>query len=181
MKAVRLLTATAFATMVLSAAPKPKAASPKAAPDGVEYVAGTVETPAPNTKGAIDTAATGMKFQYASSVFEVPYDRLASVEQGRPGGIAGKLKKVVTLSRKSHFTVAFKDDKGALQTMTFAAGKQQVAKTVPALQAKVTKPQPGDARAAVAPAQQAEAWWGDRYWKTDRNLNKWPGSASSNQ
>ncbi len=132
----------------------------------VEYASGTVKALPAKTQGTLDVDdSKEFRFHYKDTVYAVPYDRIDSAAKGRPTSIAGKLKGVpgvFSRHKSEYLTVSFRDDNGASQVMTFALSRQTLDQALPALQSKTG-----------AGVQRQDEWWGDKYWKTDRNLDRW--------
>lgn len=137
----------------------------------IAYVGGTVEAIPVNSVGTfIFEDARNFQFKYGDAVYKLPYAQITGTDISR-----AELKRVhriplpalVPSRWKDILTISYKDSAGAagtlkfeLPTVTALDARQQIAdKTAP----------PGESAAT----SQDNQWWGDKYWKTNRNKTAW--------
>ena len=154
-------------------------------PENSTYVDGNVAALKPNTGGTLvfsdDTAIT---FRTGLAEVAIPYKGISKAEAGATKQHArsdAPLYKVWALPQ--HFrhtetqllTVLFKNDKGEDQTMTLELSKEGAGNVLAAIEGHT---EAGAAAQAAAAKSKADDWWGDRYWKTTRNTDKWNNNGS---
>lgn len=80
--------------------------------------------------------------------------------------------------------VNFKNEQGDDKTMTLELAEQGASSVLADLEARTGKNFSGKKKDPMATAKsvsrQADSWWGDEYWKTDRNADKWSKTSGSN-
>jgi len=148
-----------------------------AAADGssVTYVKGTVDELSPNTGGTLFNNAKSMEIRTPLHSVEVPYSQISKAELGAiqshtpetdaPYKVWTLHKRFMTGPQTQEMTVAFTNEKGQSQTMTIELPK----KTAAGLLATIERHS-----GAVADSN----WWGDDYWKTNRNKDTWGGAGT---
>jgi len=151
----------------------------KGAPNAIEYVGGTVKSIPVNATGTFDfDSSRELRFNYGGSVFALPYELITSTEvtKGESHHVLRKIPvpSLVPGRRRETLTIAYKDATGAAGTLNFELTANQAGEVQDNIAA-------GKAFAAATAAPGNE-WWGDRYWKTNRNKSEWqPQSAQSTQ
>ena len=136
----------------------------------IEYVAGTVKAIPANTTGVFKfDDAKQLQFNYGSSSYALPYEQItaADVEKGPTHHVLRKIP-VPSFARNpvETLTIAYKDAAGATGTLSFELTANQAAEIRSTIASK---------KAAIAADIEARSsdWWGDRYWKTNRNQPGW--------
>ena len=166
---------TAFLLLAvsLSAATAPRA----------EYLGGTVKSIPLNTSGALDlTDATDLQFQFGTLAYRLPYEHIRNIGFSEPSAPRRSIAHVPLPHRKTgvgHRTLdlSFRDSGGRLGTMSFRLSGAEVSSLEWLLSERMSAQQ--------KPAESAnrtklpESWWGDRYWKTNRNKAIWPDPAAA--
>ena len=156
------------AALVL-AIPSMRAASAKA--DNTEFVSGTIKTIPSNTKGALDISdPSELRFRYANSVYSIPYRKISNAQVVEPAGRhlwklpvppMGKTPRLLSISYR---------DGDSTSMVTFRAPAGEALAVARTIDDRRTDP-----KLAAAPATpDKETWWGDRYWRTNRNKDRWP-------
>jgi len=152
-----------------------------AASSSVEYVGGTVKTIPANTVGTLNLDdARQLRFIYNGSVFALPYEQITTTDITKAEG-HHILRKIPVPSlnpgkRKDTLSIAYKDSTGAAGTLNFVLTATQASEASDEIAIKKTAP------AQILSANQNEEWWGDKYWKTNRNKGAWSaGSAQASQ
>ena len=152
----------------------------RGASSAVEYVGGTVKTIPANSVGVFNfDDAQALRFQYEGSVYALPYAQITNtdVEKGETHHI---LRKIPVPSfnpgkRKETLIIAYKDAAGTAGTLNFQLTATQADEARDLIAARKAF------GAAAIPGTSSE-WWGDKYWKTNRNQSTWQTqSAQSTQ
>ena len=182
------------ASLILLACGLTYAASPR--PETTTYVDGNVTTLKPNTGGTlVFSDDKSMTFRTGLADVSVAYTNILRAELGatQTHSHDEPAYKVWTLPKRLHktetqlLTLEFKTGAGQSQTMTLELAKPAASNVLATIQEKTAKPdapaKAGKPAATVAKADSKDSkeWWGDDYWKTNRNVSKWDSSASSNK
>ena len=135
-----------------------------------EYVGGTAKGIPANATGSLSVNdSRELSFNYGQSVYKLPYSQITGTEimQGEGHHILHKIP-VPSLFGKKRETLAinYKDKAGANGTLNFELSARQAKATREAIDAWKTEAQ------SMGASQPGE-WWGDRYWKTNRNKGTW--------
>jgi hypothetical protein len=149
------------------------------------YAGGTVGSIPTNAKGQLDLSdSTSLQFHYGKPTYKVPYSKITSIEVSGHTHEAwtGKVTKHLPfMKQKQLLTIGFQGDKGRSESMQLALAPKTIASAVPVLESRSGKKAAGSAAAKTEVAGKAdpssgngyEPWWGDRYWKTNRNAQVW--------
>jgi hypothetical protein len=136
----------------------------------IEYVAGTVKAIPANSTGAFNFEdAKQLQFNYGSSSYALAYEQItaADIEKGPTHHVLRKIP-VPAFSRNpiETLTISYKDAAGANGTLSFQLTANQAAEIRSTIASK---------KAAIAADVEARStdWWGDKYWKTNRNQPGW--------
>ena len=142
---------------------------------GVEYVGGTVKAIPANSTGSFNfDDAKEMRFNYGGSVFALPYEQITGTEITKPE-LHHVLRKipVPSFSRdpKEMLTITYKDAAGSTGTLSFGLTATQANHTCDSIANK---------KAAIAAEAEARSsdWWGDKFWKTNRNKGTWEAQSA---
>jgi hypothetical protein len=141
-------------------------------PELSTYVDGNIAALKPNTGGTLVFNDTDtLLFKTGLAEVEVPYTGIHKAELGaaqvHPHGTPAY--KVWALHKRFHknetqlLTLEFKSRQGDDQLMTLELAKPAATSVLAEIQDRTTK----------KPEKKAEEWWGDRYWKTQRNQSDW--------
>jgi hypothetical protein len=171
-----------FACLVVSGAPRPETST---------YVDGNVSSLKPNTGGTlVFTDANSMTFRTGSKEIAVPYASIQRAELGatqvhshEPGIPGLKALSLVTHLHKTEtqlLIVEFKSGLGENQTMTLQLAKPAASSVFATIQEHTPKSVTALRPPAEKTAAAKEAWWGDDYWKTNRNQDSWNTKAAEN-
>ncbi len=172
------------------------------------YVDGNLTDIKPDTGATLSLADdTGITLRTGLTTVAVPYSGVSHVELGavKESGHDVPLYKVWALHKRfAHKTetqlliVNFKNDAGEEKSMTLELAKESAdgvlatiqdhaknsvdtASAAPAPEHKTRSRRTKTETAATKPAPAAnDAWWGDRYWKTKNNQDKWSKPAGTN-
>ena len=143
----------------------------RGASSAVEYVGGTVKSIPANSTGTFSfDDAKELRFNYNNTSYSLPYDQVATtdVTKGESHHILRKIP-VPSFSpgkRKETLTIGYKDASGTAGTLNFELTADQATEACDTIAAK---------KAAIAAGVAARSidWWGDKYWKTNRNQSTW--------
>ncbi len=151
------------------------------APD-VEFVGGTTKLIPLNTFGTLDAAtASGLHFRYGKSDFDVPYSRIVRTEVGEtPGAHLWKVPMPHLGKSTRLLTVTYKEGESGTGMVTFRASTS----TISAINSEIDDQRKAPSAAAastkgVDKKATGEEWWGDTYWRTNRNKAKWPNGQTA--
>ena len=141
----------------------------------VTYIKGTIDELSPNTGGTLLNTAKSMEIRTPLHSVQVPYSQISKVEMGAIQTHAPETdpvykvwtlhKHFMTSPQTQELTVAFTNEKGQNQSITIELPK----KTASGLFATIERHS-----GTVANAN----WWGDDYWKTNRNKDSWGGAGT---
>ncbi len=146
------------------------------AADTVEYLGGTVKSIPANSTGSLNLGdPKELRFNYGASVYKLPYGQITNTQiietEGRH--LFGRIP-LPTLRgrRKDTLAISYKDPAGASGTLNFELYASQ------AEEARETIAEKKSAVQTAGPNQPDE-WWGDKYWKTNRNKATWEAGAAT--
>jgi len=146
------------------------------AADTAEYVGGTVKSIPMNTIGFLNVDDTKvLKFNFGPTAYKLPYDQITGTEVTKSEA-RHVLKKFPVPNfghKKETLTISYKDAAGVTGKLSFEVSAR-VASSVQTTIADV-KALPD----AATVAADSKDWWGDKYWKTDRNKGTWDASTAS--
>lgn len=137
------------------------------------YVGGTVKAIPVNAPGSLDlNNGSELKFRYGQSIYRIPYAQITGSDtysvEGRK--LFGHLPvpSVVPGKRKRTLAITYKDADGGRGVLNFELTGREASSAQDIISARldvVNSPQ-------IA-ASADESWWGDKYWKTNRNRSIW--------
>ena len=141
----------------------------------VTYIGGTIADLAPNSGASLylDNPQS-MELRTPLHTVQVPYGQISKAELGsvkthssQPEALykVWALHKRLIKSETREMTVAFKNDNGQDQSMTIELSKPAASGLLARIQSH---------NGSVAD----NTWWGDNYWKTTRNQDKWEGAST---
>ena len=149
------------------------------ASDTVEYVGGTVKTIPMNSTGFFNLDDTKvMKFNYGQGVYRLPYEQITGTEITK-GETKHVLKKVPVPSfwghKKETLTISYKDASGETGKLSFELAGRLASSVQDTIAEQKSAP-------LAEAARQSDEWWGDKFWKTNRNKPGWDsGNATASQ
>ena len=147
------------------------------AADTAEYVGGTVKSIPMNSIGFLNLDDTKvLKFNYGQTVYKLPYDQITGTEvtKSESRHVLKKFPVPNVFGRKKEtLTISYKDAAGATGKLSF-----EVTARLASDRAKHNCRGEGLPDAATA-ANESKEWWGDKYWKTERNKGTWDASTAS--
>lgn len=188
-------------------ATSPSAAGAAPRSENTTYVDGNVPSLKPNTGGTlVFTDEKSILFRTGLADVAVPYSTISRAELGatqehsHDSGLPGPLKVLPIHLHKTEtqlLTLQFKNGLGDVQTMTLSLAKPAANNVLTTIEERTGKapvknesvknePVEKPARAKVASAKtdpkdsSKDAWWGDSYWKTNRNVASWDSNKPSN-
>ncbi len=135
-----------------------------------EFVGGTIKSIPANAVGSLDASGPeGLRFLYGSSVFSLSYDKITGAQVAEPVSRHLWRVPVPTIGRGVRLlTISYRDaDKSGM--VTFKAPVPVAWNVWSAIDDRRKKP----AASTKAAVSVEEAWWGDKYWRTNRNKEKW--------
>lgn len=155
-------------------------------PENTTYVDGNVASLKPNTGGTlVFTDNDSMVFRTGLAEVAVPYSNILRAELGptQTHSHDAPAYKVWDLPKRLHRTetqllvLEFKNGLGESQSMTLELAKPAASDVLSTIEERTTKPE-GSKTAASADSKDS-AWWGDSFWKTNRNQDSWAGKEAS--
>jgi hypothetical protein len=151
--------------------------------DTATYVGGSVKSIPLNLIGTLDVSERGeLRFDYGTGTYKLPCNQITStaVTQDETRHILPKvpvLHKIPVPSllpgrKKETLTVNYKNAAGASGTLNFELTASQASALLEIIAIKKATPE------TSASSQSDGDWWGDKYWKTNRNRTGWEGGAN---
>ena len=138
-------------------------------PQTVTYIGGNVADLAPNTGATLYSSSQAMELRTPLHTVEVPYAQISKAEMGQivehtyepeaPYKVWSLPKRLIR-TQGQEMTLTFSGANGESQTMTIELSKKAAAKLMTRIERR---------SAIVANSN----WWGDDYWKTNRNKEQW--------
>lgn len=159
-----------FSTLIFALVPP---AIVHGASNSVEYVSGTVKSIPANATGSFNfDNGKELQFSYSGSVYKLPYEQITSTDVAKGEG-HHILRKIPVPSllpgrRKETLTIAYKDPAGVTGKLNFELSASQASAACDTIAAKKTSLEAGT-------ASPSSDWWGDKFWKTNRNKAGWEG------
>jgi len=158
----------------------PPVAVRAASSDSVQYVGGTVKSIPVNSSGKLNFEdAKEFRFTYNGSVYQLPYDQITSTDIER-ADVRRVLHVFPAISpiashRRQTLVINYTDASGATGTLNFELAAYRA---VDAQETIAAKKSPHSASASTGTA--SNEWWGDKYWKTNRNQGQWDAKSAQN-
>jgi len=150
-----------------------------AASDTVQYVGGTVKSIPVNSTGTLNfDDAKEFRFIYNGTVYKLAYDQIIStdIEKAEIRRVAHifPVMSPVASRRKQVLVINYKDSSGATGAVNFELAAYKAADAQETIAAKRSPMSPAAAAAA------SNEWWGDSFWRTNRNKAQWDAQAALN-
>lgn len=151
----------------------------RGASDTGTYLGGSVKSIPINVIGTLDVSERGeLRFDYGTAnSYKLPCSQITStaISQDEAHRILHKIPvpSLLPNRKKQTLTVNFKDAAGVNGTMNFELTAERASALLETI--AVAKATPSDA----ASSTQSPDWWGDKYWKTNRNRSDWEGGANT--
>lgn len=142
----------------------------------IAYVGGTVKTIPADATGTFDFDDTReLRFVFTGGFYAIPYEQITSTDVSKEDSSHHIFRKIPAPSwgrKKETLTIAFKDAAGTAGSLSFEVNDSQANIACDTIEAKKAF--------AAATEVPSNEWWGDRYWKTNRNKSTWdPQTASA--
>ncbi len=177
--AIRLITAAAAALLLAGSG------LAQENPEAVIYLEGTVQEIPWGTDGLLKlNDAEGLAFEFGDQTFRVAAGRITSYKWAKElegvgehlSAAAAKVGRTLlpmAFHKERYLTVYFRRP-GARHSdrLTFTVSKQLRQSADPVLAAWVQKNRSNPVTAAAF-VEDDDAWWGNKYWKTNRNRHLW--------
>jgi hypothetical protein len=146
------------------------------AADTAEYVGGTVKSIPMNSIGFLNVDDTKvLKFNYGPTAYKLPYDQITGTEvtKSEARHVLKKLPVPNFGRKKETLTISYKDAAGVTGKLSF----EVTARLASSVQTTIAEVKALPDAATVA--NDSKDWWGDKYWKTERNKGTWDASTAS--
>src|ERR1700692_30914 len=147
-------------------------------PEATTYVDGNLKDVSPNTGGTLQfTEDKTMYFNTGVVSIPVPYASITKAELGATKTHAHEVplykvwalhKRLTEKTQTQYLTVGFKNAEGEDQTMTLELARAIAPEVLSTIQNRS-----GLTLARSKSSAGPNAWWGDEFWKTSRNADKW--------
>jgi hypothetical protein len=165
------LTTLAFAAILPAQAWSPHGSKP------AEYIEGSLKTIAPHAVGTLDyTDNKVLQLRSGKNAAKIPFGAITEVEMGparvredEPVFKFWKWHERVGPWTSRYLTVSFKDETGEKRNIVLEMAEDAATDAKKAIEVKTFKREAD----AVTSAVHDEYWWGNRYWKTQRNQEQW--------
>jgi hypothetical protein len=143
--------------------------------DKASYVTGTVADIPRNAQGTLDLDDSDqLHFKYGETSFKLPYTRITgfefenkAVRELDPGFGRAKVWALLAKKKSEVLTVMFQDEQDRKGVLVLELPKGTAELATPVLAARTGKAQ------GIQPGSEEDAWWGNRYWRTNRNRHLW--------
>jgi hypothetical protein len=164
-----------FAIIVFALAPP---AVVRGSSDTATYVGGSVKSIPLNLIGTLDVSERGdLRFDYGTGTYKLPCTQITSTattqDEARRILHRFKVPSIAPGRKKETLTVNYKDAAGVNGTLNFELTAAQASALLETIAIKKAAPD------TAAFGKNDEDWWGDKYWKTNRNRNEWEGGANA--
>jgi hypothetical protein len=141
-----------------------------------EYAGGTVVSIPLKAKGRLDVSDDqSLRFHFGSQPYKINYSRITSMELNeRNDKLFGKVP--IPMKKTQVLTIGFSGSEGRGESVILEMSKDSLGNVLPALEEKSHKRITSAWAEAAARANADEdgnTWWGDRYWRTNRNSQGW--------
>lgn len=138
-----------------------------------EFLSGTVKGIPENTLGSLESSDPAeLRFVYGKAMFAVPYKSITDARIVDPPGRRLWRVPVPRLSKGARYlTITYREGDNPFM-MTFKAPAGEISDLVGTIEERRKGPQSGAAKTSAK--AEPETWWGDKYWRTNRNKTKWP-------
>jgi hypothetical protein len=163
-------------TIIFAAVPP---AVVRAASDTVQYVGGTVKSIPVNSAGSFNfDDAKEFRFTYNGSAYKLPYEQITStsIERADVRRVMHVFPAISPIAshRKQTLVINYTDATGATGSLNF---ELMAYRAVDAQETIAAKKSPVS---AAGLDQNPNGWWGDKYWKTNRNKAAWDALDAQN-
>ncbi|MBI4905365.1 MAG: hypothetical protein HY820_17150 [Acidobacteria bacterium] len=133
-----------------------------------QYMGGTVAHIPQFTNGTLDLSdARQLRFHYGKPTWSVDYAQITRIEVGDRKAAPKFVKIPKLMTDKRVFTLTFKGDKGAMNSLVLEVPVNSAFSALPLLEERTGK------SAVVEGAQDPDHQWTDRYWRTSTNKGVW--------
>lgn len=151
-----------------------------ASPADALYIGGTSPEPPRFTEGALDFGdAQAFHFRSDLRSLTIPYKTISKVEfTSRRGPVPASstashiktlgFKSLAKLKKRNYMTVYFEKPGEAAEVALFELSPAAAMTAPPAMEARIQGKEP-----KPKSAYNDEDWWGNRYWRTNRNAHLW--------
>ena len=158
------------------------------------YVDGNLPGVSPNSGATLTFGEdNALYLRTGFNTISVPFASIGNAELGavKQTGHDAPFYKVwarhhSTKTETQYLVIAFKNEDGDDRNMTLELEKSSAASVLADLQTRTGKTFTSAAPKKAAPVARSAAsakpagdWWGDQYWKTQRNADKWSKPAGS--
>ena len=143
-----------------------------------EYLGGTVTSIQPKTAGTLDLDdSTDLQFKFATFTYRLPYGNIRRFhfsESSKPRPKLGlvPLPRPPFRNREQVLDLSFKDLSGGLGTVSFRLTGNNRSSAEWKLSQRIEEDKKTGEHAEKM--KHPDSWWGDKYWKTNRNKAAWP-------
>jgi hypothetical protein len=147
-------------------------------PNEAQYMYGTVKTIPTNTVGSLNlTDPSELQFHYGDLTYRLAYGSIKSFRlsgaKSLPRAIAHvPIPKLPFHSREQVLDVSFFEKSGTVGTVSFQLSGKNLSSAEWVLGERIR--QNKEAAQNAGRPKLPESWWGDTYWKTNRNRPVWP-------
>ncbi|MDX2151631.1 MAG: hypothetical protein SFV54_12915 [Bryobacteraceae bacterium] len=156
-------------------------AAPNNLIEETSYLGGTVTTIPRNALGKLDLRGESeIVFLYRDPHWSLPYDKVRAIEYD-PGEVVTRRRTIQTLgfaklpmfASKPQLTIKFESGVGQTEKVVLELPKKQALTTLARLEEKTGKKAVPPTYDGGRERTDGANWWGDRYWRTNRNQQTW--------
>ena len=142
-----------------------------------EYLGGSIKSVPTNTVGTLDlNDPSDLVFRYGNNFYRLPFEKIKTyeIDHARPAHrVLGRVP-IPNLPWKQDqvLNLSFRSEGNETGVLSFKLTGKDLSRAEWALKSRVQDAT--DPSSASPRAKLPESWWGDRYWRTNRNRALWP-------
>ena len=138
-----------------------------------QYIGGTAKAIPANTFGTLSLEdAKELQFHYGTSVYRVSYEQItgSDIQAGETRHLFGRIPvpNFVPIKKRQTISISFRDNNGGTGTLNFEVASSAAWSAQTVLNARMQK-----LSLASDASSTDDNWWGDKWWKTNRNQDTW--------
>lgn len=146
-----------------------------------EYLGGTVKSIPSDSPGKLDLSdPNDLIFAHAKGVYRLPFEQIKSYEWEHTRAASRKVFRRVQIPHlpwgrpDDVLNLTYRVDGNTMGVLSFKMTGKDLSPTEWALKSRIEQPATS---AATGRTKLPDSWWGDKYWRTNRNAGLWPPEA----
>lgn len=145
-----------------------------------EYLGGTAKSIPLNLTGRLDLSdPNDLIFAYGKGVYRLPFERIKSYQWDHSKGTGRRVFGRVPIphlpwgKQEEILSLSFRVDGNTIGVLNFQLSGKDLPSAEWALNSRMEEP---ESTARAGRVKLGESWWGDKYWRTNRNVATWPAA-----